>query len=162
MTARRSHLVVEILEQRRLLSFDAAAVATEAPDWERRAENPNETDLIASNAGADYLVVAPTRTPIYPPLAPAMWMDDSVGSFELPEAIAVAFFAPDAPSEEFLGDAEELKDVATEDPQPAEAPVAPRVEGLTLPSLTLSTASITELLFERDLRLSELDGIALA
>jgi hypothetical protein len=72
----------ERLEPRRLLSADVAdptAVDADLPVIEYTSD----------------VVIAPGRQQIYPPLAPAGWVDESVGSFEQPEAITVAFFPPD-------------------------------------------------------------------
>jgi hypothetical protein len=71
----------EALEPRRLLSTDAAAEFV-------------EPDLPLAGDTSD-VVVADAREQIYPPLAPAMWMDESVGSFEEPAEITVAFFGRD-------------------------------------------------------------------
>ena len=72
----------EPLERRRLLSADSIAPAEVEPD------------LPIIDFTSD-VVVASGRQQIYPPLAPAMWVDESVGSFEEPEVITVAFFSPD-------------------------------------------------------------------
>jgi hypothetical protein len=72
----------EALERRRLLSVDTLAPSEAEPD------------LPVVEYKSD-VVIAEGRQQIYPPLAPAGWTDESVGSFEEPEAITVAFFAPD-------------------------------------------------------------------
>lgn len=72
----------EPLERRRLLSADALAPVHVEPDVPL-AEDTSD------------VVVADGREQIYPPLAPAMWADESVGSFEEPEVITVAFFGRD-------------------------------------------------------------------
>jgi hypothetical protein len=83
---------VELLEPRRLLSSDAAAPAE------------TEADLPVIEYTSD-VVIAEGRQQIYPPLAPAGWTDESVGSFEEPEAITVAFFPPDPIDETPVEDA---------------------------------------------------------
>ena len=72
----------EPLEQRRLLSTDAPAPVHVEPD------------LPLADDTSD-VVIADGREQIYPPLAPAMWADESIGSFEEPEVITVAFFGRD-------------------------------------------------------------------
>ena len=71
----------ESLEPRRMLSADAAA-------------NQFEPDLPLADDTTD-VVVADGREQIYPPLAPAGWTDESIGSFEEPAEITVAFFGRD-------------------------------------------------------------------
>ena len=81
----------EPLERRRLLSADSIAPSEVEPDQ----------PIIDYTSD---VVIAAGRQQIYPPLAPAVWVDESVGSFEEPEVITVAFFPADpvdeAPVEE--------------------------------------------------------------
>ena len=71
----------ESLEARRLLSAGVSADLV-------------EPDLPLADDTSD-IVVADGREQIYPPLAPAMWVDEAVGSFEEPAEITVAFFGRD-------------------------------------------------------------------
>jgi len=76
----------ESLEPRRLLSADVAGELI-------------EPDLPIADDTSD-VVVADGREQIYPPLAPAGWTDGSVGSFEEPAEITVAFFGRDPVDEQ--------------------------------------------------------------
>jgi hypothetical protein len=82
----QSSRACEVLEPRRLLSADAAAEFV-------------EPDLPLAGDTSD-VVIADAREQIYPPLAPAMWVDESIGSFEEPAEITVAFFGRDPVDEQ--------------------------------------------------------------
>ena len=95
----------EPLEPRRLLSAGAA-------------EEYVEPDLPLADDTSD-VVVTDGREQIYPPLAPAGWTDESVGSFEEPAEITVAFFGRDPVDETPVDDAAQAEQVA---PSPVENP----------------------------------------
>jgi hypothetical protein len=71
----------ESLESRRMLSADIGGDLV-------------EPDLPLADDTTD-VVVADGREQVYPPLAPAGWTDESIGSFEEPAAITVAFYGRD-------------------------------------------------------------------
>ena len=121
----------EPLERRRLLSADSIAPAEVEPD------------LPIIDFTSD-VVIASGRQQIYPPLAPAMWADESVGSFEEPEAITVAFFPPD-PVDEAPANAGDDR------PQQDEAASVPPLKDVVrFSGPILKPASITGDLFRSD------------
>jgi hypothetical protein len=87
MSPRPQHSV-ENLEIRRLLSANGSGgpATTDSP-----TDAPHEADSTGAAFG---------REPIYPPLAPANWMEEGVGSFELPETIAATLFSGTAAMED--------------------------------------------------------------
>jgi hypothetical protein len=86
------------LESRRLLSANVPSEFVEA-------------DLPLADDATD-VVVAVGREQIYPPLAPAGWTDESVGSFEEPAEITVAFFGRDPVDETPVDDDERGEQLA--------------------------------------------------